>query len=919
MKTHIQHPKQLRRRAGLTIISLALLLLSGLALYTPQASGADLPLSTIEVNTAADSDTADGDCSLREAIVAANTDTAYNGCNAGAGADTITFAGNYTITLGGSQLPVITSTVTINGNGPANTIIQAHASPNTATHRVFTVGAAGNLTLDNASVQNGRSPGNSGGGIENLGALTVSNSTFSGNVAGSNYSGGGIFNSGTLTVINTAFSENSAAAGGAIFSNNVLTVTNSTFSGNASNSGGGFYNWGSLSITDSTISGNTAGDGGGIYNSKTLVVTNTTFENNAATAGDGGAIENEDVTTVTSSTFYNNSASGKGGAIHNGFGYTLDVTNSTFSGNNGLIGSSIHNYGTFHLKNTILSDSLSGVDCYNISGDTIDTNINNLIETNGPSGHMCGTPVSTADPMIGSLQKNGGPTETMALLPGSPAIDSGDDAACAATDQRGIARPQGDACDIGAYEESNLSYALCFVESTGDNLTDYARSDASALQDAVNAAGPGDTLKIAGTCTGVTYTSGISQTVYIDKALSLMGAYTYTNWLIQDPGIYATTLDADAQGRVVYVAGNANVTLDNLTLTHGEHSGNGAGIYTTGDITVTNSIIAGNTSTGGVSAGLYLSGVHTGVLSNSSFADNHSLPSVDGGAISNDDDILWLDHVDFINNSSGRQGGALSNSGTTIISDSLFYSNTAYTFGGAIYNNGQLTVTHTTVDSNLAATGHGGAFHSSGASDGQAVFINSTISNNSSEGTGGLSHAAGHMTLENVTVSGNTSTNASVGGISSWAGAVAITITHSTISNNAGGAGVNLTSSGTGSLTNSIIEGASGQDACGTVSGYTSGGYNLSNDASCTFMDASGDLTEVTLYLLPLADNGGPTWTHLLLLTSPARNAIPYGTNGCGTTYQYDQRGYPRPIESSCDIGAVEISPITLFLPVTIR
>ena len=181
-------------------------------------------------------DTNDGtcgaDCSLREAITAANAAT---------GADTITLpAGIYTLTFG-SQLPAVDSAITINGSGAANTIIQANASANTATYRVFEVTSSGNLTLDSLTVRNGRCNGscanvtNGGGGILNGGALIVSNVTFSANSA--TYGGGGMYNdiSSSPTLTNVTFSGNSATdyGGGMYNTSSSPTLTNVTFSGNS--------------------------------------------------------------------------------------------------------------------------------------------------------------------------------------------------------------------------------------------------------------------------------------------------------------------------------------------------------------------------------------------------------------------------------------------------------------------------------------------------------------------------------------------------------------------------------------------------------------------------------------------------------------------------------------------------------------
>ncbi|MCZ2121262.1 MAG: CSLREA domain-containing protein, partial [Anaerolineales bacterium] len=139
----------------------AALALTALGVQPARAAG-------LVVNSAVDTIANDGACTLREAIANANADnqSGSTDCAAGSGADAITFAADYTITLG-SQLPVITSEITITGNGAANTILQANAAPNVATYRVLQISAAGNLTLDGVTVRKGKAF--NGGGIFNDG------------------------------------------------------------------------------------------------------------------------------------------------------------------------------------------------------------------------------------------------------------------------------------------------------------------------------------------------------------------------------------------------------------------------------------------------------------------------------------------------------------------------------------------------------------------------------------------------------------------------------------------------------------------------------------------------------------------------------------------------------------------------------
>jgi hypothetical protein len=325
----------------------------------------------------------------------------------------------------------------------------------------------GTLTISDSIFSN-NSAHDCGGGIFNTtGTLTITNSIFSGNsVSGYHSAGGGIINDDTLIIANSTFSGNRAETGGAIYNNGtvgMLTVTDSSFSGNNAQDGGGIFNYGTLTVTNSTFSGNGTSDyqsvGGGISNYDTTIVMNSTFFQNSAYRG--GGIHNWDTVTVTNSTFSGNEATSAGGGIANSgnrVGGTLTVRNSTFSANSAQHGGGIANIfisyqnSMLHYVNTIIANSTGGGDCYNVG--KIGTNISNLVEDGSCSASFRG------DPKLDTLADNGGPTQTMALLPRSPAIDAGNDATCEATDQRGISRRQGAHCDIGAYEYNTNSFNL---------------------------------------------------------------------------------------------------------------------------------------------------------------------------------------------------------------------------------------------------------------------------------------------------------------------------------------------------------------------------------------------------------------------------------------------------------------------------
>ena len=214
--------------------------------------------TTIVVTTTADETVVDGNCSLEEAIQAANTDTAVDACPAGSGADVIALATGATYTLiiadnttnGPTGLPIITSAITIEGNGAT---ITRSAASGTPAFRMAAVEPGADLTVSNLTVSNFDSPmstGNpgEGGAFLNGGTLTVNASTISGNSAepggGVDARGGGIFNGGTLTLTNSTISGNTAVGSGGSIGGGIIvrpgtttTITSSTFSANSGNNG----------------------------------------------------------------------------------------------------------------------------------------------------------------------------------------------------------------------------------------------------------------------------------------------------------------------------------------------------------------------------------------------------------------------------------------------------------------------------------------------------------------------------------------------------------------------------------------------------------------------------------------------------------------------------------------------------------
>jgi hypothetical protein len=305
----------------------------------------------------------------------------------------------------------------------------------------------------------------------------VTGSTLSGN------SGGGIYNdSGTLTVTGSTLSGNTASGsfGGGIDNyHGTLIVTDSTLSGNSATfTGGGIANSnrGTVTLTDSTLSGNSASVGGGIYNESTLTVSNSTLSGNTASFY-GGGIDNETRATlnparltVSNSTLSGNSAGSFGGGIRSASALPITLTNVTLTANRSDTSGTGRAGGGLVADMAVLHNTLIAGNFRGASGTTLDdvsSNLdpggdNNLIGdgtgmtglVDGVHGNQVGTADNPIDPMLGPLQDNGGPTLTHALLPGSPAIDAGNNAYATDFDQRGpgFSRIVDGIIDIGAFE-----------------------------------------------------------------------------------------------------------------------------------------------------------------------------------------------------------------------------------------------------------------------------------------------------------------------------------------------------------------------------------------------------------------------------------------------------------------------------------
>ncbi len=259
--------------------------------------------------------------------------------------------------------------------------------------------------------------------IGSTATVTISDMTIRAEVPGD--FGGGIFNEGTLILNRCALSDGRSPLG----------------------LGGGLQNTGTATIIDSTISGNQAEFGGGIFSaSGTVTVSNSTISGNSSVFGGGGILNGDASMSLDNCTVTENRAlsSGPGG---------------------------IEAFDTVILRNSIVADQLAGPDCNGL----IDASPGHNLDTDGSCVSAGGPGNLTAPPFLGSLQDNGGPTATHEPMTGSPAIDAGNpdmpgsgENACLPADQRGVSRPQGARCDIGAVEVQECTGG----DSDGDGICD---------------------------------------------------------------------------------------------------------------------------------------------------------------------------------------------------------------------------------------------------------------------------------------------------------------------------------------------------------------------------------------------------------------------------------------------------------------
>lgn len=779
--------------------------------------------ATITVNsTAGEQIAGNGQCTIQEAFANVNerADVSSGDCAAADGV-------NDTITLGERQTYVLTGPMAGEDGASAITIRQSvsvdgrgsviEAGTEVSNLRMVLV-RAGTAQLENMTLRKGSVNGDGGGilVVENA-SLSVSKVTVSGNAATD--SGGGIANLGTVTVDRSTLSGNRASRGGGLLTFGSALIRNSTVSGNAAQvgfiasgscglgGGGGIASCSGsrLTLTDSTVTRNNAGAGGGISVAGTVVLRRNLISGNTATTNRRG---DEAIT----------SAGGTYEFSHNVFGHSGVNTATGFAG-----------FGARETDLTLFADG--------------------------------NRPTALSQLMTPVLADNGGPTETHALIAGSPALDiTAID--CPAVDQRGVSRPVGAGCDAGAFEGS-LAGTRIVVNSTADQIV--AGDGACTLKEAVsNANALRDTTN--GDCT-----AGFNPTIVLGERQR----YTMTTAMAGDCcSALIFTHSVRVEGHGSTIARDPTLSSE-LRLLLAQSS-------IEGEIAIEDLTISGGRATGG---GIFVQSGASLRLNRCTVRDNTA--------------------------GSGRLGGGLRNLGNTTIENSTFTGNSG---GGAAVHSSEGTTSHNVVIVNSTFSGNtgdylaedgvtmihepGGAIALVGRSEGALTVLSSTVTNNSATlGGGGLYLRNGE------TIRGNSSPRVALG-------------RNIIAGNRSLSAGSELLSVSSGDRRAAIFtldrnlfgdssEASAQSVARFALSGFIAVPFTVGPTDITAYADGTRPTALAGILNPALADNGGFTLTHALVRGSPA-------VDSGGDCPMVDQRGAARPVDSdddgtpTCDIGAVE-------------
>ncbi len=795
----------------------------------------------------------------------------------------------------------------------------------------------GTITLTGCTITG--NTGDTSGGLESVGMATITGCTFTSNL-GRYGIGGAVHSTGTLKIADCTITGNSAMNdGGGVISTGQAMISDSTLTGNTSELGGGLFVIGMATITDCTIDGNTASnDGGGLAGDGTVTITDCTIDGNSS-SGDGAGVWTgyPSMLTITDSTISGNSAVKGGGAYINN---KAILTNCTISGNSASEGGGLFNYGGATVTAcTITGNSAVGGGLYNYSSsyyssvatltDTIVagnadaasnpddiggnaagsvTGTYNLIGTGGSGGIVGGVGgnivLSDLDGLgLSPLGNYGGPTQTIALLPGSLAIGTGTAVAGINTDQRGLPIDS-TAPDIGAFQVQPALVVNTTVGGIGSPSGDLSLRQAVNLANVLDAAetitfdptvfatpqtidltqgqlelsDTGGMETIDGPAAGLTVSGNDASRVFLldPGVTATLSGLTITAGSVSDRGggIYnmggtLDLIDCTITGNSAGFAGGgldnnwtATAYISDSTIT-GNSSFLGGGLVNDGAATITDCTISGNTAFRG--GGLYNGGIATATLNYCTIDDNSAVNSGGGGGIWNPGSLTVTGGS--IGGNYAWDGGGLDTPGTATVTGCTITGNSAGYRGGGVYNSyfGSAKIIGCTISGNSAELAGGGVDNAWNANaylsgctldgnftalgggmvnDGRATLVDCTISGNPIYYRGGGLYNGGiaTVTLDDCTIDDNGAGYNGGGGI--W-NRGSLNATSCTIDGNSAlfGGGVSNSSAGSATLTGCTISGNSAQSSGGGVYNSYFGTVTLSGcsiDSNSAGFDGGG-------------------------------------------------------------------------------
>ena len=824
---------------------------------------------------------------------------------------------------------------------------------------------AGLLSINDSTIRRNEathvSDNTFGGGIFSFGTTVISSSTIRNNTASV---GGGIANVGTATMTESTVADNVATlVAGGIYNNtgDNLSINNSTINGNSAPLSGGIQNQGDLTLSNSTVSSNAAtGSAGGVRSSGgTLLIEHSTITQNRADSDGNG--------------------SGSVGGVWSDNNAVVTVTHSIVAENFRGTGTSTHDDANFSGGGTFVSNNYNLIG----NADPVAALFNGVSDQKGTAAAPLdplleslsdvGGPTKTHALLFSSPAVNAGdPAFSNAAIPAdqrglpfprvfSSAIDIGAFERLTIFDLL-IVNTTAD--KVESYDPNNLSlreaaliadrgntFTIGFANTLDGQTIDLTLGDIRLAKSVVidgNSNATGDP---------VTFIDATGNNSRIFTIYNPEGVIDVTLRDLKLTGGTSDSANADDESLFPSWGGaifnlSENVTLDSLVIEDNSASRAGGAIANLGsfpEMTINNTVVENNSATLG--GGLYQASLANASVSDTQFLGNSA--SVSGGGIYNNEQaVLSLVDTQLSQNNASDDGGGILNEpdASLDVTGGLISFNSAASQGGGIHNRGTANLTGTRIESNTALVGGGfsnssiataildsvtmTANQATATSDGGGAIRNrgdltvrsSTIHDNTAVLGGGIYNRTATASVLNTTVSANTASNLG-GGI--YANDSSVNVHHSTIvlNESPNGSGIRASNSSAISVGHTIAAGGTGSAdlAQGGGGSFNSDGYNLIGSVGNTtaFVDGVGGdqiVANAATLLGPLADNGGSTQTHALLLGSTAIDA----GNPAFNPFSFspwllsDQRGLPYGREvDRIDIGAFEVHPSFENLVVT--